>query len=140
MIKQQLRKQLATAEQNISKAISRYRRLIDSIWVETASGRLEPATPKCFSWQRGGWHFREYITEAYDKFYRPERGEKRLAECWGQFELRNVRPVAYDAVKRLEDKLESAFIKRESLLILAGTYDCGTWGDLTGDYSYLDEN
>lgn len=121
-----LRRAFKAAQKRVEKAHDRYVNLIHSLWVENARGELVNATDKCLTFDGGKWKFREYITDSYDAFYRRGQGKKRYAEIWGSFELVPCKPVAFSEVKKLEDALEAAFERRETLLSeleKAGVYD-----------------
>lgn len=111
-----LRKAFKAAQKRVEKAHDRYVDLIHSLWVENARGELVQATYHCLKFDGGKWKFREYITDSYDAFYRRGRGEKRYAEIWGHFELVQCKRVAFSEVKKLEDALQAAFERRETLL------------------------
>ena len=115
-----LRKLFKAANQRVDKAIARYREELFGLWVETSRGKLVHAAPHAFTLIRKGksheWRFCDFASRYYDKFYRRGRGEKRLAEIWGNFEPFNVKQVDIAAIRKLEAAIDAAINKRERLL------------------------
>lgn len=126
--RQALVRAFVKANHNVDNTIARYKNFICGLWAENAQGELIGAMSACFTWRKDGWHFREFVTEAYDALYQRGRGEKRLAEAWGKMELFSVKPVDINRVKKFEAKIEKAFAERERLINELEAIGENIWG------------
>ena len=127
----QLKRNFQKARKRADKAVARYRMLLDSVWVETSDGRLVHATPRAFCWDKSNqkWYFCEFVTDSFDCFYRRGRGEKRLAETWGEFKPFSVKPVAYSEVRKLEMALDAALNEYERVFYTLKERGYDLWND-----------
>ena len=111
-----LRRQFKASNARVENAAARYHDELMSLWVETTSGTRMHAVFCAFSYSSAhGWEFQEYITEAYDIFYK-ERRKKTIGVAIFEFTPYTVKRVDGAIVKKLEEKLKAAFLERERLI------------------------